>query len=101
MKDQLNNTLKVGDIVLHISSHGYLSYGVVAGFTDKMVRIAHDGNYLQALQPASLIRTDESHLQHIEENKRKRLNLAKDYVARVGDQSKTSAKTAKKSSLEI
>lgn len=101
MKDQLNNVLKVGDIVIHVSSHGYLSYGVVAGFTEKMVKFAHNGQYIQALQPNCLIRTDETHLQHIDEYKRKHLNEAKKFVFQKGDQSNTSAKTAKKSNLEI
>lgn len=102
MTDQLNNTLKVGDIVIHVSSYGSLSYAVVAGFTEKMVKLSYHGvlsKYCTSA-PNMLIRTDLSHLGNLPPHHVTNLKAALKWVEENGDQS-NSAKPAKKSNLEI
>lgn len=102
MTDQLNNILKVGDIVIHVSSHGNLSFAVVAGFTRKMVKLSHRGELSKHcnLAPNMLIRTDLSHLGNIADFNMKNLKAAIEWVEKNGDQS-NSTKPTKKSNLKI
>jgi hypothetical protein len=102
MKDQLNNVLKVGDIVIHVSSHGYLTFAVVAGFTEKMVKLSYHGALSKycTVAPDMLIRTDLSHLGNLGTHHVTSLKAAIKWVEENGDQS-NSAKPAKKSNLEI
>lgn len=80
-----------------ITSYGSISFGVVAGFTEKMVMLATSGSgKTHNVFDHLLIRTDEGHLQHISAQKRANLNEADKFVFQMGDQSKKSTKPAKK-----